>query len=180
MPANKGLKGITHKGVEKTWFKKGCEPKNTLHDGAISVRHSKNPNKRPEKYIRISKGNWVQYRRWLWEQHYGPIPEGHVIRVKTGDPIDFTIEDLEMITQGENARRNSDTKKALDSMNKLRTGKKKPKRKITRYRAAVKLANGDKELARDLVKRQPNLVRLKQLNMQLKREVRYGTKSKNN
>lgn len=178
-PANKGQKGIVYPGPEKTWFKKGSLPKNTKFDGAISVRNPKDPNKRPEKYIRIAKGKWVQYRRWLWEQHHGPIPKGYVIRSKNGDPINFTIEDLEMISQADHALRNINTEKAAESMKAIQSGKKRPKRKVTRFKAAMKLSGGDSELARELVKKKPRLVSIQQLNMQLKREVRYGTKPKN-
>lgn len=36
--------------------------------------------------------------RWLWEQVYGPIPDGHVIHHQNGDPADDRMENLELKT----------------------------------------------------------------------------------
>jgi hypothetical protein len=47
----------------------------------------------------------------LWESHHGAIPEGMIVVFKTDDKINFTIDDLEMISMRENVIRNgrSDT-----------------------------------------------------------------------
>ena len=50
---------------------------------------------------------YVHYNRYLWQQHYGTIPEGNCIVKKEGCPEIPTIEFLETITRAENARRNA-------------------------------------------------------------------------
>lgn len=38
--------------------------------------------------------------RWVWEQHHGPIPEGHHIHHINNDPFDDRIENLECVEGG--------------------------------------------------------------------------------
>lgn len=109
-PMNKGQKGVYGKGSEKGWFKKGSNPKNTKKDGDISIR--KDSHGRPYKHIRIAKGKWVHYHRYLWEKHTGkPIPKGFVVTFKDGDSMNCVVENLELISMGENARRNMNPQK---------------------------------------------------------------------
>ena len=77
--------------TKKTRFKKGIIPHNTLPVGAernligyIEIKVAQ-PNK------------WMLKHRWLWEQAYGPIPEGHYIRFKDGDPMNLALDNLIMI-----------------------------------------------------------------------------------
>jgi hypothetical protein len=58
--------------------------------------------------VRIKTVNgFVNYSRWLWEQKKGKIPEGMKVRIMSDDRIDFTIDDLQLITTAENGRLNS-------------------------------------------------------------------------
>ncbi len=104
IPANKGKKG-THFSPA-TEFKKGHMPANTLYDGCIRMRHN---YKRKLIYlvIRIAPMKWISLNRYIWEKHYGPIPKGYNIIYKDGNPLNVTIENLKMINNQENARRNS-------------------------------------------------------------------------
>ena len=113
-PWNKGLKGL-NMGGEKTWFKKGHEPHNTKYDGCIAVRHHKRTNER-YKYIRVAKGKWVLYHRYIYEKEYGAIPKGYIIRFKDGDTMNCTLENLECISRRENMERNRNVEKAAESM----------------------------------------------------------------
>lgn len=51
--------------------------------------------------------SWQIMARWVWEQAHGPIPPKHVIRAKNGDAHDTRLENLELLSMTENARRNS-------------------------------------------------------------------------
>jgi hypothetical protein len=50
---------------------------------------------------------WPLYSRWLWEQHHGPIPPKHIVTFKDGDRAHCVIENLELLSMADNARRNS-------------------------------------------------------------------------
>lgn len=39
----------------------------------------------------------IRYSRWLWEQEYGPIPEGYQIHHKDHNPLNDVIENLEAL-----------------------------------------------------------------------------------
>lgn len=107
VPANKGKKmsDELREKVKHTWFKKGQEPHNTKYDGAITIRHDS--TNRPYKYIRISKGNWVLLHRYVWEKANGPIPPGMNILFKDGDTMNCELENLEMVSDSENMKRNT-------------------------------------------------------------------------
>lgn len=50
---------------------------------------------------------WPLYNRWLWEQQHGPIPPQHVVIFKDGNRAHCVIENLELLSMADNARRNS-------------------------------------------------------------------------
>lgn len=54
-------------------------------------------------FIKTSEG-FVCYPRWLWEQHHGPIKNNRVVYTKKLIPE--SIEDLELISRAQLARRN--------------------------------------------------------------------------
>lgn len=106
IPPNKGKK-MSDEVYEKVYpscFKKGHEPANTLYHGAITIRHEKSG--RPYKYIRISNGVWKPYHQFIWEQERGKVPPRHCLWFKDGDSLNCVVENLEVITRGENAIRN--------------------------------------------------------------------------
>ena len=106
---NKGLKGVM-RGGEATQFKPGQLPHNTKYDGCISVRAD------GYKYIRLELKKWVLYHRYLWEQTYGPIPPGMILVFKDRNPLNCDLDNLELISRRENLRRNSNRKKAAESL----------------------------------------------------------------
>ena len=86
------------KGPNKTTFKKGNTP----------VNH------RPVGSERISKDGWLEVkiaepRKWCgkhrveWEKHHGPIPKGHIVIFVDGNPLNWQIENLQMISKAEHA-----------------------------------------------------------------------------
>ncbi len=46
---------------------------------------------------------WVLKHRYIWEQNYGPIPEGHIVIFLDGNIRNFSIDNLAMISCAENA-----------------------------------------------------------------------------
>lgn len=102
-PWNRGIKGL--RWSPATEFKKGNVPPNTKFDGAVSIRE-KSKTKEKYLYIREAKRKWVLLHRKLWEQHYGPIPKGFVIRFKDGNPLNCVLENMELINRRENLKRN--------------------------------------------------------------------------
>ncbi len=120
VPTNKGLRrpGWHCGRMQETQFKKGersgVAAKNWRPIGTIL------PDS--EGYLRIKVrevmhgkeatgfGNtrvWPLYNRWLWEQEKGPIPPKHIVIFKDGDRSHCVIENLELISMADNARRNS-------------------------------------------------------------------------
>lgn len=115
-PFNNGKKQIEYMSAEAiertraTQFKKGNVSHNIKHDGAVVKRAD------GYVYIRQSTNNWVALHRHLWEMEHGPIPEGMVLIFKNGNAEDCSLENLELITRGENAKRNHNTDKARITM----------------------------------------------------------------
>ena len=100
VPANKGKKGVCAKGSEKTWFSPGVLPPNTdpvgteklLADGYIWVKVNNVP-KAPKKV------NWKQKHVLLWEDMYGPVPDGHCLLFLDGDRTHIELSNLELISR---------------------------------------------------------------------------------
>jgi len=49
---------------------------------------------------------WPLLSRHLWQAHHGAIPAGHVVVYKDGNRANCTIENLELVSRAELARRN--------------------------------------------------------------------------
>jgi len=113
VPINKGKKQYEYMSADTiertkaTRFQKGIVPYNTKEqDGIITTRQDKRGV--PYKYIRISKGKWQEYHRYLWEQANGKIPPKHCVIFIDGNTLNATLENLKLITMNENARRNQE------------------------------------------------------------------------
>lgn len=113
IPKNKGKKQTEFMSAEQilnssnTRFKKGNIPHNAVNvkDGDVVVRVSRKGNH--YKWIRVSLGSWKMYHVHLWEQTYGPIPEGKIVVFKDKNTMNTIIENLECITREELMLRNS-------------------------------------------------------------------------
>lgn len=57
------------------------------------------------KMVKTENG-FVDYSREVWKKHHGEIPEGMVVTVKDGDPLNIKIENLDLIDRGELAQIN--------------------------------------------------------------------------
>lgn len=113
VPANKGLKrpGWAAGNMASTWFKKGGKPHSTLpvgsyrlnSDGYLELKIAEVPG---PYYMR-----WKPVHRLIWEQAYGPVPKGHIVRFKPGrastELEQITLDSIELLTHAQNLERNS-------------------------------------------------------------------------
>lgn len=64
------------------------------------------PDNTPFVVIKTKKG-FIHYNRYLWEQTYGPIPKGMNVIVISADRVNYTAQDLVLMTNAELAAHNS-------------------------------------------------------------------------
>ena len=112
---NKGLKQADYMSPEMiertkaTRFMKGQDPHNSVEigyeritkDGYVEVKTNH------FKGVDSKNKNFELKHRLLWEKHNGEVPDGFVVSIKGTDKINFTIEDLELISMKENLLRNT-------------------------------------------------------------------------
>ncbi|RKD18991.1 hypothetical protein BCY91_14030 [Pelobium manganitolerans] len=166
-PVNKGKKQTEYMSPEAiertkaTRFKKGQLPHNTYNEvGKITIRHDhRERGGKRYKYICIKVGVWSMLHKHLWEQANGKVPSGHCLWFKDGDPMNCTLENLEMITRKENRKRNHPA---------LRLGDKYVARCIVGK-------TGDTEAVLD----SPELLELKRQQLKLNREIKNHDKNAN-
>lgn len=120
IPHNKGKRVrdyVPEHSIEKmlrTTFKKGNMPHSAKPLGTISRSERRRKNGTIEIYYSINI-DWLgnrkahnSYKWYLWEkEHQQDRPGGMVLAVKNGDPDDIRLENLELISRGENLKRNS-------------------------------------------------------------------------
>jgi len=111
---NKGLKQADYMSPEmiektaKTRFKKGQDPHNTVPVGSERITK--------DGYVEIKTNhykdgdgknkNFELKHRLLWVENFGEIPAGMVVSIRGDDKVNFTIDDLELISMEENLQRN--------------------------------------------------------------------------
>jgi len=114
VPANKGLRrpGYAPGRMKEGQFKKGQVPQNHLPIGTLqqdNYGYWRIKVREPLPGEATGTGNtksWPLYNRWLWEQHKGPIPPTHLVIFKDGKREHCVIENLELLSMADNARRN--------------------------------------------------------------------------
>lgn len=111
VPANKGLRrpGYVRGRMAETQFRKGHRPRNWKPIGTVVVDG--------DGYLRrkIAEGPsgfgnpkaWELVHKRVWIDANGPIPRGHCIWFKDQNKANCSLENLELITQAENMRRNT-------------------------------------------------------------------------
>lgn len=98
---NKGKKmsPSQYKKSEPTMFKKGNIPANARAIGSERI------DKNGYVLIKIQDGhknkNWIRKHRYLYEQVYGEIPEGHKIIFADGNNRNFELDNLVLISNAE-------------------------------------------------------------------------------
>jgi len=88
------------KGPNRTSFKKGQKPhtwrpigtERTTKEGYLQRKVTDTGN---------TVRDYVEVHRLLWEEHHGPIPEGHVVIFKDGDRTHITLDNLMLISRAE-------------------------------------------------------------------------------
>lgn len=91
---NKGKKGYYAPGMEKGWFKKGHIPHTHREVGSERV------NIYGYIEVKVAEPNkWRAKHHIVWEEHNGPIPEGHVIYFRDGNPRNVDIENLRLVSR---------------------------------------------------------------------------------
>lgn len=78
---NKVIKLNRAKDVLRTWAPKGAEK--LRPDGYI--------------YIKVANDEWVPKHRYIYEQHYGKIPEDCVVMFLDGDKTNFELDNLRLV-----------------------------------------------------------------------------------
>lgn len=95
---NKGKHTKTTGRMAETQFKKGARPHN-----AKSVGTERNLIGYIE--VKVAEPNvWKLKHRVIWEEHYGPIPEGQLICFKDGNHMNFDIDNLAMVDKSTSVR----------------------------------------------------------------------------
>lgn len=166
VPANKGRKQseyMTKAAIARTKatrFKKGQLPHNAIgfKDGDISIRRDTDTG-RPYLYVRLSLGKWYPLHQHVWEKHNGKVPRGHCLWFKDNDSTNCTIENLEMISRAENAKRNSGSRRLTDGY--VAATMAREKGGVGRYNKGLQ----------QLLLTRPDLIDLKRQSLLLKRSI---------
>lgn len=125
---NKGAKGYI--GANKTSFKKGNKPHNTREVGSTRI-----DGKDKFLLVKVADKVWIRKEILIWEEANGPIPKGCVLRVKDPRKNKYDINNLMLISRGQNMKLNTmhrypeELKKTMRALQKLkRTIKKNGKK----------------------------------------------------
>ena len=107
-PWNKGKHGYSVE-QRKSHFKAGNRPPTWVPVG--TERWTSPPRALPHaaRYLKrkvAEPNHWALVHRIVWEQHHGPIPEGHAVIFHDGDTSNFDINNLRCISRAELSRSN--------------------------------------------------------------------------
>lgn len=81
--------------ANRTSFKKGRKPHNWLPVGSEKVADG-------YLYVKTEEPNiWCSKSKLIWEEVNGEIPKGHIIQFIDGDPLNCTLENMELISRRE-------------------------------------------------------------------------------
>lgn len=86
-----------------TEFVKGQRPHNARPAGTVYLRAD---HGRPVKMISVERGKPIPYAQHVWRTANGDIPKGSFVTFRDGDAMNCELENLMLITRGENAIRN--------------------------------------------------------------------------
>lgn len=124
IPMNKGKKWDEYMSKEgqirssKTWYKKGNISTNAVAVGTEKIKYYKNDNL-GYIYVKVCDGkknkNWIPKQRYIYEQHYGPVPEGYLVIFADGNRNNFDIKNLVLISKSENLVLNRNKMRYKDS-----------------------------------------------------------------
>ena len=104
VPKNKGVKGISYPGMEKTQFVKGQKPRNWKPAGSVRV------NSDGYVDVKLAEGmfQWKALHREVWKEAHGSYPpKGMVLAFNDRQPLNCRLDNLVLLTLKENMLRNS-------------------------------------------------------------------------
>lgn len=107
-PWNAGLKGWQAGGRSReTQFKPGVKPSNTWRPIGAERTSRDGILYRKVADTGIKRDDWKAVHVLVWEEHNGPLPDGHIVIFKDGNRENFEPNNLLALTRAENMRRNS-------------------------------------------------------------------------
>jgi hypothetical protein len=133
-----------------------CAVKRWKVSGAKPIGHVftwKSESGQPLLVIKTKDG-MVHYRRWLYEQTFGAIPDGMMVEIKDGNPLNIVPENLYLGTRSDHALLNA--QKSIQGLS-------------DNYIAGI-LTHKRKDIRED-VKQNKGLIELKRLQITLKRAI---------
>jgi hypothetical protein len=109
VPHNKGVRmpGFRPGRMGETQFQKGSLPRNNMPLGSTRLMDGYLYRKTSEISHVAYTRNWTLEHYLIWQHVNGPLPPGHVLVFKDGDRTHIELGNLELITRGELARRNT-------------------------------------------------------------------------
>jgi hypothetical protein len=109
VPANKGLRRPGwHRGrMRETQFKPGNRSHRWMPVGATRLIDGYVYRKVSDVSHVPYTVNWKLEHLLVWTAAHGPLPPGHALRFKNGDPLDIRLDNLEPIPRADLMRRNS-------------------------------------------------------------------------
>lgn len=108
MPWNAGMKGLDI-GGKATRFKPGQRPQTWVPIGTeVETKDGYLKRKiRDDAEPGMSRHNWKLVHILVWEEANGPMPQNHCLRFKDGNKKNCSLDNLELISRAENAKRNT-------------------------------------------------------------------------
>ena len=107
---NKGRKGWSAAGTERTRFKPGVLRGRAAQKyrllGTVLLRRDKRGNKR--RYIKVrdtGPKRYISLAQWIWEQANGPVPPGSIVVHKDGHSLGDRLGNLLCLTRAEHIER---------------------------------------------------------------------------
>jgi hypothetical protein len=116
---NKGTKG--YMGANSTSFKKGRKPHNTKEIGSTRI-----DGKDMFLLVKVADKKWIRKEILIWEEVYGKIPKGSILRVKDPRQDKYDINNLMLISKEEHMKLNTvhrfpeELKKTIRALTKLK------------------------------------------------------------
>jgi len=89
-------------------------------------------------YIKVSDdAKMVMKHRWVWEQAHGEIPEGYNIAFRDGDTRNCSLDNLELVSREDHARRTIEKETPEVRKARCEKGRDTRNRMIRRDRARI-------------------------------------------
>lgn len=79
-------------------FKKGQSSYNTKPIGTETIVYEKD---KKQVFVKVGENHWERKQKYIYEQHYGKLPEDSIIMFLDGDRDNFDIKNLIALTRHE-------------------------------------------------------------------------------